>query len=531
MPMTEQRDVILIGAGHNGLVCANYLARAGRKVLVIEAGERPGGGAASREFAPGYTVSACAQWLYQLHPAVCRELQLERHGLKFAARDLASVLLDTGGRHLRLLGAQVEGEGISSADSDAWRSFHGRTGKYAKLLAKVFERRPPRLVESTLRDRLALAGLGLGLKMLGRDDMSDLMRIVLGNMYDLMEEHFDSPQLKALLSFDSLLGSRMGPRTPNTVFGYLYRRSGEVFGYTGAAQLQGGMGALGDALAASARSRGVEIRLGAPVAGIDMRDGRAVGVTLESGEQLGAQVVVSAADPVTTFSRLVGYRNMETGMARRVSQVRCEGNAAKLHLALDGLPRFIGLDAAALGQRLVIAPNMDYIERAFNAVKYDGYSADPAFDISIPSIHDPSLAPAGGHVLSAIVQYAPYAPAGGWEGPAAAPHETHRECFTRLLLDKLEQYAPGIREQVVACQLLTPADLERDFGMSGGHWHHGELSLDQVLMMRPFPGASQYASGLDGLYLCSAGCHPGGGVMGLAGRNAAREIIRRGAGA
>ena len=350
-------------------------------------------------------------------------------------------------------------------------------------------------------------------------------------MYDLMEENFDSPQLKALLSFDSVLGSRMGPRTPGTVFGYLHRRSGEIFGYTGVAQVRGGMGSVGEALAASARSRGVEILLGSPVAGIDMCNGRAVGVTLASGEQLGAQVVVSAADPVTTFSRLVGYRNMETGMARRVSQVRCAGNAAKLHLALDGLPRFTGLDDAGLGQRLVIAPDMNYIERAFNAVKYGGYSAEPALDISIPSIHDPALAPAGGHVLSAIVQYAPYAPAGGWEGPAAAPGETHRECFTRLLLDKLAQYAPGIRQQVVACQLLTPADLERDFGMSGGHWHHGELSLDQVLMMRPFPGASQYASGLDGLYLCSAGCHPGGGVMGLAGRNAAREIIRRGAGA
>jgi phytoene dehydrogenase-like protein len=529
--MTDKRDVILIGAGHNGLVCANYLARAGRKVLVIEAGDSPGGAAASREFAPGYTVSACAQWLYQLHPAVCRDLQLERFGLQWAARDLASVLLDTGGRHLRLLGAQVEGEGISRADIDTWRKFHGRTGRYAKLLAKVFEQRPPRLVESTLRDRVALAGLGLGLKMLGRDEMSDLMRIVLTNMYDLMEENFASPQLKALLSFDSVLGSRMGPRTPGTVFGYLHRRSGEIFGYTGVAQVRGGMGSVGEALAASARARGVEILLGTKVAGIDTSHGRAVGVTLASGEQLQAQVVVSSADPATTFARLVGFRNMETGMARRVSQVRSAGSAAKLHLALKGLPRFTGLDDTGLGQRLVIAPDMNYIERAFNAVKYGEYSPEPALDISIPSIHDPALAPAGDHVLSAIVQFAPHQPPGGWDGPAAGPGETHRECFTRLLLDQLEQYAPGIRQQVVGCQLLTPADLERDFGMSGGHWHHAELSLDQVLMMRPFPGATQYASGLDGLYLCGAGCHPGGGVMGLAGKNAAREIIRREAGA
>jgi phytoene dehydrogenase-like protein len=272
----------------------------------------------------------------------------------------------------------------------------------------------------------------------------------------------------------------------------------------------------------------VELRTGARVRSIDMFNGRAVGVTLASGEQLRAGVVVSNADPVTTFEKLVGFRNMETGMARRVSQLRCAGGAAKLHLALDGLPRFTGLDDARLGQRLVIAPDMNYIERAFNAVKYGDYSAGPALDISIPTVNDPAGAPPGCHVLSAVVQFAPLEPAGGWEGASATPGETHREHFTRLLLAKLAEYAPGIREQVVASQLLTPADLERDFGMKGGHWHHGELSLDQVMMTRPFPGATQYASGLDGLYLCGAGAHPGGGVMGLAGRNAAREIIRRG---
>jgi phytoene dehydrogenase-like protein len=531
MPMTDGRDVILVGAGHNGLVCANYLARAGRKVLVVEAGDSPGGGAASREFAPGFSVSACAQWLYQLHPGISGDLKLERHGLQWAARDLPSVLLDAGGRHLSLAGSAVEGDLVTGEDREAWRAFHQRTGKYAKLLAKVFEARPPRLVESNLVDRLTLARLGLGLKWLGRDDMSDLMRIILTNMYDLMEEYFDSPQLKALLSFDSVLGSRMGPRTPNTVFAYLYRRLGEVYGYTGVAQVKGGMGALGEALAASARARGVEIRLGSRVTSIDMFNGRAVGVTLASGEQLRAALVVSNADPVTTFENLVGFRNMETGMARRVSQVRCAGAAAKLHLALNGLPRFTGLDDARVGQRLVIAPDMNYIERAFNAVKYGSYSVNPALDISIPSIHDSSVAPAGCHVLSAIVQFAPYEPVGGWEGASAAAGESHRAHFTRLALDKIAEYAPGIREQVVASQLLTPADLERDFGMTGGHWHHGELSLDQVMMMRPFPGATQYASGLDGLYLCGAGAHPGGGVMGLAGKNAAREIIRRGAAA
>ena len=322
------------------------------------------------------------------------------------------------------------------------------------------------------------------------------------------------------MSLDSLLGSRMGPRTPNTVFGYLYRRVGESFGYRGPALVTGGMGALGEAMASGARAAGVDIRLGTAVASIDVEASRAVGVTLASGEQIRAPLVVSNADPVTTFERLVGFRNMETGMARRVSHIRYKSGTAKLHLALSGLPRFTGLDEAQVGQRLVIAPDMNYIERAFNAVKYDEYSAAPALDISIPTAHDAALAPAGHHVLSAIVQFAPYEPDGGWGA--------HRESFTQRVVDRIAQYAPGIGQQIVASELLTPADLERDYGMAGGHWHHGELSLDQVMMMRPFPGATQYSTAFDGLYLCGAGVHPGGGIMGLAGRNAAREIIKRG---
>ena len=253
--MTDSYDAILVGAGHNGLVCATYLAKSGRKVLVLEAGDRPGGGAATGEFAPGYCVSSCAQWLYQLHPRVARDLRLEQHGLELAARDLPSVLLDAEGRHLRVQGPLAEGDRLGAEDREAYKLFHAKTLKYAKLLSGVFESRPPKLVEADLADRLALARLGLGLKLLGREDMSDLMRIVLGNMYDLMEEHFASPQLQALLSFDSVLGSRMGPRTPNTVFGYLYRRVGDVFGYNGVSQVKGGMGALGEAMAASARAQ------------------------------------------------------------------------------------------------------------------------------------------------------------------------------------------------------------------------------------------------------------------------------------
>ncbi len=515
--MTERFDVVVIGAGHNGLVCATYLARAGRRVLVLEAGSAPGGCAATHEFAPGFSVSACAQWLYQLHPQVMRDLRLESHGLKWLARDLASIALAEDGQHVTRRGDRLEG--VAPEDAAAFGDFQQRTGKFVKLLARLFEVRAPKLVEANLTDRLTLARLGLGLKMLGKDDMSEFMRIILINMYDLMQDTFDNERLKALLSLDSVLGARMGPRTPGTVFAYLYRQLSREFGFAGVGLVEGGAGALGQAMAEAAVAVGAEIRLASRVASVEMVADRAVGVRLEDGTLIESATVVSNADPVTTFRDLVGYPRIEAGTARRVSEIRYGSGSAKLHLALDGLPAFVGLNPEQMGQRLVIAPDMDYIERAFNAVKYDECSQAPALDISIPSLHDQTLAPRGQHVLSAIVQFAPYQPEGGWDA--------HRQDFIDRVLDVLARYAPDIRERLLATELLTPQDLEREFGMAGGHWHHGEMSLDQVLMMRPFPGNSQYGTVVDGLYLCGAGAHPGGGLMGLAGRNAAREIIKR----
>ncbi|MEM1154554.1 MAG: NAD(P)/FAD-dependent oxidoreductase [Pseudomonadota bacterium] len=516
-------DVVLVGGGHNGLVCASYLAKAGKRVLLLEAKEQVGGAAVTREFAPGYAVSACANWLNQLSPQVIADLGLERAGMQLAASELATISLAQDGRHLTVLGGSAQGEGISAKDQSAYREFHRKTTKYAKLLAKAFKDRPPKLVDASLTDRWHLAKLGLGIKLMGKEDMSDLLRIALINMYDVMEETFEDDRLKAMLSLDSLLGSHLGPRSPNTVFGYLYRQVGYVHGYTGQALVKGGMGTLTQAMRQAAESAGVIVRTSAPVASIDLTDGRATGVTLVSGESITAKVVVSGADPRTTFEKLVGFPQLETGVVRRVSNIRMTGQAAKLHLALDDLPTIPGLDAEQVGQRLVVAPTMEYIEIAFNHSKYGEYSTAPALDISIPTVHDASLAPAGKHVMSVVVQYAPHNLREGWESASAR--------FKQLVIDLLEQYLPGIEQNIVASELLTPVDLEREFHLAGGHWHHGEISLDQVLMMRPFPGASQYGAPIEHLYLCGAGSHPGGGVMGLAGRNAAREILKRGAAA
>ena len=513
-------DAIIIGAGHNGLVCAGYLAKAGKKVLVLESRAVPGGCAATHEFAPGFNVSSCAQWLYQLSPKVVSDLKLPQHGLVYAAEGLATIALDDTGDHLHLQGDSASGGGVSIEDQKAYALFRKKMRKYAKLMKTAYDTRPPKLVEHDLHDKMTFAKLGLGMKLLGKDDMSDLMRLILINIFDVMKETFQSPKLQAALALDAVIGTPMGPRSPNTVFTYLHRFMGEVLGFEGATQVKGGMGTLGVALSNAATDLGAVVRYDTSVASIDKTHDRVTGVTLTSGEQLTAKLIVSSADPKTTFKSLLGYQHMETGLARRIEQIRFKSGTVKVHFALSGLPTFTGLDPSALGQRLVIAPSLNALESAFNPLKYDESSERPVMDISIPTIHDPSLAPNGQHVLSAIVQYAPLNPKGGWEALRAP--------FMTAVIAELTRYAPDIASLITAQELLTPADLADTFGMTGGNWHHGELTMDQVLMTRPATGISQYQTGIDGLYLCGAGSHPGGGLMGLAGKNSAQEIIRQG---
>jgi len=519
--LDKSYDVIVVGGGHNGLICATYLAKSGRKVLVVEANQAVGGASATSEFSDQFSVSSCAHWLFQLNPDVASDMGLNKQGLEFAARDLNTIALAEDGNHLIIDGDKLEGAGISDEDRSAFVDFNKQILKFSKLLSGAFNRRAPKLVEGNLTDRITLAKLGLGMKMLGKADMSDLMRLALINIYDVMEENFDNDLLKAAISLDSLLGSHMGPRSPNTVYGYLYRRMGDIYGFNGPAVVKGGMGAVGEAMAKAARGSGVDIKVGTAVSKINIDIDQVTGVTLSGGQVVNAGLVVSNADPKTTFNKLVGLTNIETGIARRVKTVRMKGDAAKLHVALDSLPNFTGLSEEQMGQRLLIAPTMNYIEKAFNHSKYGEYSAAPAMDISIPTIHDTSLAPDGKHVMSVIVQFAPYELEGGW-------NDENKEAFKQLVIDRIADYAPDLKDKIVASELLTPADLEERFHIHGGHWHHGEISLDQILTMRPFPGASQYGTSVDGLFLCGAGTHPGGGVMGLAGHNAAKEIIKRG---
>lgn len=515
--MTAGRyDAVIIGGGHNGLVCAAYLAKSGRRTLVLEASERLGGGAATRDFAPGFEVSACAHLLYGLDPRIESDLGLAGHGLTLAARNLPTYVLDPAGGGITF-GDGVTGE-VPPGDRAAYPEFRARLLRFGGLLRGIMEQVPPRLGGKNWNDRKTLLQQGWALRRLGKDDMREFLRIIGTNIHDLAGDNFEHPLIKGALCLDAVLGTHLGPRSPGSVFTLLHRWSGEAGGIAGALALPaGGMGAVTKALAKAAEAAGVEIRSASPVARVLVEADRAWGVELEDGSRVEAATVASSADPKRSFLGLVGARHLDSGFAHRIAKLRMRGNAAKLHLALDSLPGFTGLDAPAPAGRLLIASDPDYVERAFNPAKYGEYSPDPVFEITLPTLHDQSLAPEGKHVLSAIVQYAPYGLKAGWA--------SEREAYADRLVDLLARYAPGLKEQIVARELLTPLDLEREFRLTGGQWHQGEIAFDQFLMLRPVPGAAQYATPLAGFYLCGAGSHPGGGVMGTAGRLAAGRIL------
>jgi phytoene dehydrogenase-like protein len=513
--MTERAPILVIGAGHNGLVCATYLALAGHRVKVLEASDRSGGAAMTQEFHPGFRVSSIAHLLYGLDAQVVQDLDLIAQGLQFAQRDLQSVALhDAAAALVFSSDGHLKGD-VSEADQSAYRQFVATRSRFANVLAQWHVQPPPRLVARGWRDSLPLARIAWSVRRLGRHDMRELLRVATMSVDDWLNEYFASPRVRGALALDGVLGTRSGPRSGGTVFASLHRASG---GGRYDVPL-GGMGSVSAALTKAALAAGVEIRYQSTVLEVMVSAGRAGGVRLASGEAMVGSKIVSALDPKRTMLQLLGARHLEAEFARRVQHLRSVGTAAKLHLALSAAPRFQGLEAEHLGQRLLIAPDADYVERAFNPAKYQEYSLQPVMEIHIPTVHDAAMAPTGQHVLSAIVQYAPHDLAAGWD--------SQREAFLNVCLDTLSRYAPGLRAQILRAELLTPIDIAQRTGSNGGHWHHGELALDQYLMLRPVPGAAQYATPVDGLYLCSAGSHPGGGVLGTAGRLAAAQLLAR----
>jgi len=499
-------DAILIGGGVNGLACAARLAGKGRRVLLLEAKAQPGGGAGTVEFAPGFHVPALAQTTQGLDPRVMAGMGLERHGLAFHPA-LTTMALSATGDHLTVSGGRAGGP-----DAEAFAALHRKLADFARVLAPFRGIAPPRLTNKG-NEWGKLARYGLGIRTLGQADFREFLRMILINVYDVVQDELTDDRLKGLIAFDTTLGSWLGPRSPNSLILYLNRLA------MGADPLvpKGGMGALATAMARAAQAAGVEIRSGSPVARVLVEGDRATGVVTEAGEELRAGLVVSAINPRLTFQRLVGPRHLDAGFFTRTHHIRSRGAAAKLHLALKGVPEFRGAD---LRSRLVIAPSVEAVEACFNPGKYGEVPKAPALEAILPSAHEPGLAPAGQHCLSAIVQFAPHSPKAGVEAARAEMLEN--------TLAVLEAHAPGLRALITHAEMLMPQDIEARFGMVGGNWHHGELAVEQMLFNRPLREAAQYATPLPGLWLAGAGSHPGGGINGASGWNAAERILAEG---
>jgi phytoene dehydrogenase-like protein len=512
-------DVIVIGGGHNGLVAATLLARAGRQTALLEAADQLGGAARTVEIVPGFRVSEVAGLVTHLGARAVEGLGLAAHGLSYARRDVESLLLDGVRPPLGLRGAAIAGD-VAASDRKGWEALHGRLARFAGALRPFLAEMPPRLKGGAKESGLPLGRLGLALRRLGKQEMRAFLRMLLMNVADVVDEEVEDSRIKALVAFDAVLGTHLGPRSPGSLLTYLYRLAGEADRVPGGIAVpRGGMGAVIAALESAAMATGVEIRTRAPVERILIEGDCAVGVTLAGGETLRAGAVVSAASPITTLMDLVGPRHLDTDAVRRLRSIRCRGNVARLHLALDAAPEFSGLDSDRLADRLVLAPSLEAVERAFDRAKYGDFSTEPVLEVVIPSLADPTLAPPGRHVLSANVQFAPYRLRGGWESGKPA--------LLEATLAVLERHAPGLRSLIRHAEILTPLDIEHRCRLPGGHWHHGEIAIDQLFWLRPFQAAAQYRAPIPGLWLAGAGSHPGGNVMGLAGANAAHAVLAR----
>jgi phytoene dehydrogenase-like protein len=519
--------VVVIGAGVNGLTTAALLAKAGLAPLVLERRETVGGAAVTEEFHPGFKASTVAHTSGPFRESVVTELGLARHGLATIEVEPRVVAPLPDGRSLSLWGdPQRTAASLSSwsaADARAWPEFHGALGRISVVLARVLDTTPPDLDEPRLREAFTFLGIGLRLRRLGRRDGQNLLRWGPMAVADFVQEWFETPLLQAMVAARGIRGAFAGPWSAGTTANLLLDAAASGGNGAGATVfVKGGLGALTGALAAAARSFGATVRTGAAVERIVAREGAVAGVVLAGGEEVEARAVISAVDLPRTFLTLVDPALLDPEDVRSVRNYRIQGMASKVHFALSALPDFPALRGpdqdVPLRGRLHFGPHIDALERAFDAAKYGGPSPRPYLDVTIPSIVDPSLAPAGRHVLSAYVQYTPYRlKSGSWK--------ERRNDVTEAVLSTLEEHAPGFRSLVLGQQVLTPLDLEETYGLTGGHPAHGEHALDQLFVSRPLLGWARYRSPIPGLYLCGASTHPGGGVTGGPGQNAARAIL------
>ena len=525
--MPASFHTIIIGGGHNGLVTAAYLAGAGRRVLVLESRELVGGCAVTEEIWPGYKVSTASYLASLMQEKVIRDLDLPRFGYKVDAKDPAFFSPFPDGRYMFMWQDRVktcwEISKFSQKDAETYPKYEAYLERLAVVAESLLLTTPPNFPPAGVGDFIDYVKLLGHLRGLTRQEIVGLVKIFTQSAADFLDEWFESEQLKVTLATDGVIGANGGPRSPGTAYILLHHCMGGVNGHRGLwGFVRGGMGTVSNAIADSARARGAEIRTNAPVAKILVKDGRARGVVLESGEEIQAEIVASNLDPRRTFLKLMDPADVEPEYLAGIRKFRSEGTSLKMNLALRGLPEFKalpGVPGPQHGATMHICPSVEYVERAWDDAKYGRPSRSPLVEMTIPTMYDPSLAPAGHHIMGIFLQYAPYS-------LKASTWDEEREPYTERIIDVIEEYCPNIRQVVVDRQTLSPLDLERRFGITGGNIFHGEMSLDQMFVLRPLAGWAKYRTPVRNLYLCGSGAHPGGGVMGAPGHNCAREILK-----
>jgi phytoene dehydrogenase-like protein len=525
--MAEQRDVVIIGGGHNGLVTAFYLAKAGCKPLVLERRPQPGGAAITEEFHPGFRGPILAHSAGPLRPDIVRDMRLEQHGLKMLTPDVAVTSFTPDGRALILYNdarkAAEEIAKFSQKDAARYPDFQASLAKMGKVIGEALALAAPNIDNPSRGDLWGMLQTGRSIRKLGKKDLYRLLRWGPAAVADVVAEYFETELLRATIAARGIFGTFLGPWSAGSTLVMLIRAAGDSHPAGLSHFAEGGIGSVTQAMAAAATQAGAEIRSAAEVIEVRVKDGVASGVVLSTGEEINAKAIISNADPKRTLLTLVDPTHLSPDFVMKLQHYRMPGTVAKVNLALSGLPKFTGLngstDTSALSGRIHIGPEIDYLERAFDESKYGNFSKQPYLEVAIPSLTDPSLAPSGQHVMSIYMQYAPFKLKGtDWE--------TQRKALGQTVVQTLSQYAPNLPELILTHQIITPQDLEDTYALTGGHIFHGELSLDQFFTMRPLLDWARYRTPIQNLYLCGSATHPGAGLTGGSGANAAKEILK-----
>jgi phytoene dehydrogenase-like protein len=522
--MASKYDVVVIGGGHNGLVNAAYLARAGKKVLVLERRHVLGGAAVTEEVFPGFKFSVCSYVVSLLRPEIIRDLDLPRHGLEILPLDGTFTPMENGDYLWRVNDHAKTRREIarhSKLDAEAYDEYGKAMVEQGRFVKPILGMMPPDPTSLDPRGLLKLLALGRRFQRLPDEDRYNQVQLMTMSAVDFLDQWFETDVLKATMSASGIIGTFLGIRSPGTAYVLLHHYMGEIDGaYRSWGFARGGTGAISNAIGDAAREAGVEIRTETPIAKILVKKNRATGVVLANGDEIHADVVASSVDPRQTFVRLLGTEHLPDDFVDDINRFKYRGSSGKVNLALDALPDFTCMPGAGAHLRgaISISPSIEYMERAYDDAKYGRFSRRPYIDMVIPSLTDPSVAPPGKHVMSCFVQYAPYnLKEGTWD--------EKREEFGDTVVDTISQYAPNLREIILHRQVVTPLDLEREWGLSEGNIFQGELSLEQLFFLRPAPGWAQYRTPVRSLYMCGSATHPGGGIMGAPGRNAALKIL------